>query len=360
MLGSSSEPPVYQKFMLAKLQSAVARMALNVYKDLCPSSQLDALLASEKCDASAMQEKIAKCQVVTHKTKEGGKEIKDQVPTGPPSLSTTSSVDEVAVEGTTGGKEIKDQVTTSPPSLSTSSRAGEVAVVETTGDKEIKDQVTTGPPGMSTTSSADEVAVVGTTGDYPESITDMDLDILIYDGTFVCIQRVKQPTLFGVLVRDVTKDEPCGPCLMMDLTYEMINYDTFSLRTLEMGVEEMNRQPYPKQALVIKHLKKFLRIEREDEQAMELSVAASVRLYEKKASKFVGTSSRKSSATDANVTSLHQIPLMNVTGVVSINAPAAAGLENTKHDEQHTDDDVECQGVDTVSTDNCTHYRSRF
>jgi hypothetical protein len=100
----TSEPPVYQKFMLAELQSAVARLKLNVHKDLCPSSHLDALLASEKCDASAMQEKIAKCQVVTHKTIEVGKGIKDPVTTSPPGSWTTSTADEVAVELLVSGK----------------------------------------------------------------------------------------------------------------------------------------------------------------------------------------------------------------------------------------------------------------
>ncbi len=48
-------------------------MTLNVYKGLRPSSNLDALLASEQRDASAMLEKIAKCQMVITKEVEGGK-----------------------------------------------------------------------------------------------------------------------------------------------------------------------------------------------------------------------------------------------------------------------------------------------
>ncbi len=38
---------------------------------------------------------------------------------------------------------------------------------------------------------------------------------------------------------------------MMDMTYEGLNYDTFSLRTLERGVKEMTRLPYHKQVLAM-------------------------------------------------------------------------------------------------------------
>ena len=162
-----------------------------------------------------------------------------------------------------------------------------------------------------------------------------DLDILIDGGTFVCIHMRKQPRMFGVLLRDVTKYEPFAPCLMMDLTYEMINYKTFSLRTLEIGMEQMNREPYHKQALVMKHLKDFLRIEREDELAMEKSVAATLRLYKKRAAKLVVPSSHMSAA------------LENVTQTKSLNAPTDGGLGNTKPDKQQTDDDAELQGGDT-------------
>ncbi len=68
MIGTLTEPSMYQKLKFAKLKKAVERMALNVYKGLCPSSNLDALLASEQRDPSAMLEKIAKCHVAGIKT----------------------------------------------------------------------------------------------------------------------------------------------------------------------------------------------------------------------------------------------------------------------------------------------------
>ena len=61
-----------------------------MYKNLCPSSQLDAILASEKCDALAMQERIAKCSADYHKTKEVVKDIHDQVTTSAPGLCKTT------------------------------------------------------------------------------------------------------------------------------------------------------------------------------------------------------------------------------------------------------------------------------
>ena len=56
--------PIFQKIKLGKLQQkAVERMTLNVYKALCPSGTLDALLASEQRDAAALLGKIAKCHM---------------------------------------------------------------------------------------------------------------------------------------------------------------------------------------------------------------------------------------------------------------------------------------------------------
>jgi hypothetical protein len=76
-----------------------------------------------------MQEKIRKCQLVSHNTKEGGKEIEDEV---------------------------------------------------------------------------------STTDEYPETSPNMDENILIWDGTFVCVLKAKEPKLFGVVVGDVTKDDQFG------------------------------------------------------------------------------------------------------------------------------------------------------
>jgi hypothetical protein len=80
-------PPIYQNIKLGKLQKAVERMTLSVYKGLCPSLTLDALLASEKRDASAMLENIAKCQLVGTNEVEGGKVCIEPSPTDPPPSS---------------------------------------------------------------------------------------------------------------------------------------------------------------------------------------------------------------------------------------------------------------------------------
>jgi hypothetical protein len=66
-------PPIFQKIKLGKLQKAVERMTLNVYKALCPSGTLDALLASEQRDAAALLGKIAKCHMGGTKDAEDGK-----------------------------------------------------------------------------------------------------------------------------------------------------------------------------------------------------------------------------------------------------------------------------------------------
>jgi hypothetical protein len=148
-------PPIYQKIKLGKLQKAVERMTLNVYKALCPSDALNALLASEQRDAVAMLGKIAKCQMG-------------------------------------GTKEAED---------------GKVSIEPSTTDQ----------PPASGNFTADDVLGDVTTALNPDTTTDPELDILIDDGTFVCFQKKNKPTTCGVLVHDVTKDNHSGTCLMMDI-----------------------------------------------------------------------------------------------------------------------------------------------
>ncbi len=156
----------------------------------------------------------------------------------------------------------------------------------------------------------------------------------------MCIQRKKQPTTCGVLVHDVTKDKQFESCLVMDMTYEGLNYDTFSLRTLEQGVKEMTRLSYHKQVLVMNHLKEYLSNEREDEEAMNQCIADSMRSYEKRARKSVAPSFNKPAAADGIASSQQQNPMINVTGDASTvsntdnpankNALEAAAVENPK------------------------------
>jgi len=232
-------PPIYEKIKLGKLQKAVERMTLNVYKALCPSGALNALLASEQRDAVAMLGKIAKCQMG-------------------------------------GTKEAED---------------GKVSIEPSTTDQ----------PPASGNFTADDVLGDVTTALNPDTTTDPELDILIDDGTFVCFQKKNKPTTCGVLVHDVTKDNQSGTCLMMDMTYEGLGYDTFPLRTLEQGVKEMTRLPYHKQVLIMNHLKDYLRKERTDEEAMNQCVADSLRSYEKRARKSVGSSLNKPVVEDVSV-----------------------------------------------------------
>jgi hypothetical protein len=58
LAATSGEPSSYKMFSLAKLVKAVGRLELNVYKNRCPSKDLDNLLAFEKCDEKAMRAKI--------------------------------------------------------------------------------------------------------------------------------------------------------------------------------------------------------------------------------------------------------------------------------------------------------------
>ncbi len=228
MFPERGRPPIYQKIKLRKLQKAVERMTLNVYKAICPTGALDTLLASEQRDAAAMLGKIAKCHMG-------------------------------------GTKEAED---------------GKVSIESSTTDQ----------PYTSGNLTADEVLGDVTTGLNPETTTDADLDILIDEGTFVCFQNKTKGTTCGILVHDVTKNNETGICLMMDMTYEGLSYDTFPLRTLEKGVKEMTRLPYHKQVLIMNHLKDYLSKEREDEEAMNQCVADSMRSYKKRARKSAGPS----------------------------------------------------------------------
>ncbi len=85
----------------------------------------------------------------------------------------------------------------------------------------------------------------------------------------MCVsKRKKKPTTCGILVHDVTQGNQSGTCLMMNMTYEGLSYDTFSLRTLEQWGKEMARLPYHKQVLVMRHLKEYLSKEKQNEEAM--------------------------------------------------------------------------------------------
>jgi hypothetical protein len=194
-------------------------MTLNVYKALCPSGTLDALLASEQRDAAALLGKIAKCHMGGTKDAEDGK---------------------VSVE---------PSATEPPP-----------AFLNFTADEDLGDVTTALHPDL-----------------HPDTPLDADSDILIDDGTFVCFQKRNKPTTCGVLVHDVTADNHSGTCLMMDMTYEGLGYDTFPLRTLEKGVKEFTRFSYYKQVLVMNLLKEYLLKERADEEAMNQCVADSMR-----------------------------------------------------------------------------------
>jgi hypothetical protein len=263
-------PPIFQKIKLGKLQKAVERMTLNVYKALCPSGTLDALLASEQRDAAALLGKIAKCHMGGTKDAEDGK---------------------VSVE---------PSATEPPPTF-----------LNFTADEDLGDVTTALHPHL-----------------HPDTPTDADLDILIDHGTFVCFQKRNKPTTCGVLVHDVTADNHSGTCLMMDMTYEGLGYDTFPLRTLEKGVKEFTRFSYYKQVLVMNHLKEYLLKERADEEAMNQCVADSMRSYEKRARKSVGPSLNKPAAADGIRSSGHQNPMISVTEDAIMNAQGSRSVLN--------------------------------
>jgi hypothetical protein len=131
LLPERGRPPIFQKIKLRKLQKAVERMTLNVYKALCPSGTLDALLASEQRDAAALLGKIAKCHMGGTKEAEDGKVSVEPSATEPPPTSLNFTADE----------DLGDVTTALHPDL------------------------------------------------HPDTPTDADLDILIDDGTFVCFQK---------------------------------------------------------------------------------------------------------------------------------------------------------------------------
>ncbi len=86
--------------------------------------------------------------------------------------------------------------------------------------------------------------------------------------------KEKKPTTCGILVHDVTKDKQSGTCLMMDMTYKGLSYETFPLRTLEQGGKGMTRLPYHKQVLIMRHLKEYLSKEKQDEEACDERVCS--------------------------------------------------------------------------------------
>jgi hypothetical protein len=160
-------------------------------------------------------------------------------------------------------------------------------------------------------------------------------------------------------VHDVTKDNETGTCVMMDMTYEGIGYDTFPLRSLEKGVKEMTRLPYHKQVLIMNHLKAYLSKQRKYEEAMNQCVADLMLQYKKKARKATGPSLNKPAVADGIGNSQHRNPMIHVSGDASMNAvtdgPAVgAACESPKHQESQT------HVQHTVSHNNCQHLKYLF
>ena len=62
-------------------------------------------------------------------------------------------------------------------------------------------------------------------------------DLLINDGTYVCMVEDNHLPTFGVLVHDVTNENPYGTCIMADGNLDRVTFKTFAYDTLYKAME---------------------------------------------------------------------------------------------------------------------------
>jgi hypothetical protein len=164
------------------LLKAVARLKLNVHLSLCPSSELDNLLAFEQRDKNAMHAKIQHAAAAFALESLSGVGTKLTIP------SATSAADVLL------------------------------------SDKDAAD------PSLD-----DDTTITG---------RDNDTEILICDGTYVCVLENNNLPTFGVLVHDVTEDNHYGTCIMADGKLDRVTFKTFAYNTLYKAMERNKEQTY--------------------------------------------------------------------------------------------------------------------
>ena len=110
--------------------------------------------------------------------------------------------------------------------------------------------------------------------DNTNTVRNNNPDILINDGTYVCMLEDNHLPTFGVLVHDVTEDNHYGTCIMADGNLDRVTFKTFAYNTLYKAMERNKEQTYRLLCPTSK-LKRLLACETCDEEALRVRIAES-------------------------------------------------------------------------------------
>jgi hypothetical protein len=106
-------------------------------------------------------------------------------------------------------------------------------------------------------------------------------DILIHDGTYMCMLGDNHLPTFGVLVHDVTEDNLYGTCIIADGNLDRTTFQNFSYNTLYKAMIRNKEQTYRLLCPTSK-LKRLLATETHDEEALNERITESYNTYAEK------------------------------------------------------------------------------